>query len=85
MNPLVHLMSGLCYNEIMFRDSNLQQFRPMLEYLVVKLTDVYFLFPRATKLYRGSLIALCISNVFFMLPWQFAQFVLLTQVRHLDI
>ncbi|KAJ8783140.1 hypothetical protein J1605_009748 [Eschrichtius robustus] len=35
---------------------------------------------RATKLYRGSLIALCISNVFFMLPWQFAQFVLLTQV-----
>ncbi|KAK2503212.1 hypothetical protein MC885_013032 [Smutsia gigantea] len=35
---------------------------------------------RATKLYRGSLIALCISNVFFMLPWQFAQFVLLTQI-----
>ncbi|XP_019511245.1 PREDICTED: probable C-mannosyltransferase DPY19L1 [Hipposideros armiger] len=34
---------------------------------------------RATKLYRGSLIALCASNVFFMLPWQFAQFVLLTQ------
>nr|XP_055149455.1 probable C-mannosyltransferase DPY19L2 [Symphalangus syndactylus] len=35
---------------------------------------------RATKLYRGSLIALCISNVFFKLPWQFAQFVLLTQI-----
>uniref|UniRef100_A0A8C6QCA6 Dpy-19 like C-mannosyltransferase 1 n=1 Tax=Nannospalax galili TaxID=1026970 RepID=A0A8C6QCA6_NANGA len=35
---------------------------------------------RATKLHRGSLIALCISNIFFMLPWQFAQFVLLTQV-----
>ncbi|XP_073094712.1 protein C-mannosyl-transferase DPY19L1 isoform X2 [Manis javanica] len=35
---------------------------------------------RASKLYRGSLIALCISNVFFMLPWQFAQFVLLTQI-----
>uniref|UniRef100_A0A8C9N6P6 Dpy-19 like C-mannosyltransferase 1 n=1 Tax=Serinus canaria TaxID=9135 RepID=A0A8C9N6P6_SERCA len=27
-----------------------------------------------------SLIALCVSNIFFMLPWQFAQFVLLTQV-----
>nr|XP_030713387.1 probable C-mannosyltransferase DPY19L1 isoform X4 [Globicephala melas] len=38
---------------------------------------------RATKLYRGSLIALCISNVFFMLPWQFAQFVLLTQIASL--
>ncbi|GAB5568683.1 probable C-mannosyltransferase DPY19L1 isoform X1 [Prionailurus iriomotensis] len=37
----------------------------------------------ATKLYRGSLIALCISNVFFMLPWQFAQFVLLTQIASL--
>uniref|UniRef100_A0A4X1W8D8 Dpy-19 like C-mannosyltransferase 1 n=2 Tax=Sus scrofa TaxID=9823 RepID=A0A4X1W8D8_PIG len=38
---------------------------------------------RATKVYRGSLIALCISNVFFMLPWQFAQFVLLTQIASL--
>ncbi|XP_063670232.1 protein C-mannosyl-transferase DPY19L1-like [Pan troglodytes] len=38
---------------------------------------------RATKLYRGGLIALCISNVFFMLPWQFAQFVLLTQIASL--
>uniref|UniRef100_A0A2I3N8N8 Dpy-19 like C-mannosyltransferase 1 n=1 Tax=Papio anubis TaxID=9555 RepID=A0A2I3N8N8_PAPAN len=38
---------------------------------------------RATKLYKGSLIALCISNVFFMLPWQFAQFVLLTQIASL--
>lgn len=38
---------------------------------------------RTTQLYRGSLIALCISNVFFMLPWQFAQFVLLTQIASL--
>uniref|UniRef100_A0A8D2PNB1 D19L1 mannosyltransferase n=1 Tax=Zosterops lateralis melanops TaxID=1220523 RepID=A0A8D2PNB1_ZOSLA len=30
--------------------------------------------------YILSLIALCVSNIFFMLPWQFAQFVLLTQV-----
>ncbi|EDL25287.1 dpy-19-like 1 (C. elegans) [Mus musculus] len=37
-------------------------------------------FPRAPELCRGSLIALCISNVLFMLPWQFAQFVLLTQI-----
>lgn len=51
----------------------------MLHCFVVKPPDI--IFSRATKLYRGSLIALCISNVFFMLPWQFAQFVLLTQVR----
>ncbi|XP_023595351.1 probable C-mannosyltransferase DPY19L1 isoform X2 [Trichechus manatus latirostris] len=38
---------------------------------------------RATKLYRGSLIALCVSNIFFILPWQFAQFVLLTQIASL--
>uniref|UniRef100_A0A8C9N7C1 Dpy-19 like C-mannosyltransferase 1 n=1 Tax=Serinus canaria TaxID=9135 RepID=A0A8C9N7C1_SERCA len=30
-----------------------------------------------------SLIALCVSNIFFMLPWQFAQFVLLTQIASL--
>nr|XP_011729683.2 probable C-mannosyltransferase DPY19L1 isoform X2 [Macaca nemestrina] len=40
---------------------------------------------RATKLYRGSVIALCISNVFFMLPWQFAQFVLLTQMESCSV
>ncbi|XP_007500014.2 probable C-mannosyltransferase DPY19L1 isoform X3 [Monodelphis domestica] len=38
---------------------------------------------RAANVYRGSLIALCISNIFFMLPWQFAQFVLLTQIASL--
>ncbi|XP_063778604.1 protein C-mannosyl-transferase DPY19L1 isoform X2 [Pseudophryne corroboree] len=32
---------------------------------------------------RRSLIALGVSNVFFMLPWQFAQFVLLTQIASL--
>uniref|UniRef100_A0A8U8BTG5 Uncharacterized protein n=1 Tax=Geospiza parvula TaxID=87175 RepID=A0A8U8BTG5_GEOPR len=30
-----------------------------------------------------GLIALCVSNIFFMLPWQFAQFVLLTQIASL--
>ncbi|NXT46517.1 D19L1 mannosyltransferase, partial [Pluvianellus socialis] len=36
---------------------------------------------RIPNINTGSLIALCVSNIFFMLPWQFAQFVLLTQVR----
>lgn len=38
-------------------------------------------FPRIPNINSGSLTALCVSNIFFMLPWQFAQFVLLTQVR----
>ncbi|XP_068094395.1 protein C-mannosyl-transferase DPY19L1-like [Hyperolius riggenbachi] len=32
---------------------------------------------------RRSLITFCASNVLFMLPWQFAQFVLLTQIASL--
>ncbi|XP_076869340.1 dpy-19-like 1, like [Brachyhypopomus gauderio] len=32
---------------------------------------------------RNALMALAVSNVMFMLPWQFAQFVLLTQVASL--
>ncbi|XP_069586367.1 protein C-mannosyl-transferase DPY19L1 [Ranitomeya imitator] len=32
---------------------------------------------------RRSLFALCVANFFFMLPWQFAQFVLLTQIASL--
>uniref|UniRef100_A0AAY4A0Q3 Dpy-19-like 1, like (H. sapiens) n=1 Tax=Denticeps clupeoides TaxID=299321 RepID=A0AAY4A0Q3_9TELE len=32
---------------------------------------------------KKAMVALGLSNVFFMLPWQFAQFVLLTQVRAL--
>nr|XP_008111047.1 PREDICTED: probable C-mannosyltransferase DPY19L1 isoform X1 [Anolis carolinensis] len=35
---------------------------------------------RTQNVNRRSLIALSVSNVFFTLPWQFAQFVLLTQV-----
>ncbi|KAM4688773.1 protein C-mannosyl-transferase DPY19L1 [Discoglossus pictus] len=38
---------------------------------------------RSPVVVRRSLIALCISNVCFMLPWQFAQFVLLTQIASL--
>ncbi|XP_030060393.1 protein C-mannosyl-transferase DPY19L1 [Microcaecilia unicolor] len=40
---------------------------------------------RTSNVGRGSLIALCVSNVFFMLPWQFAQFVLLTQIASLFV
>lgn len=36
---------------------------------------------RVRKPRPSVLVALGISNVLFMLPWQFAQFVLLTQVR----
>ncbi|XP_052002894.1 probable C-mannosyltransferase DPY19L1 isoform X2 [Xyrauchen texanus] len=32
---------------------------------------------------RNTMMALVISNIFFMLPWQFAQFILLTQVASL--
>uniref|UniRef100_A0AAR2L3H1 Dpy-19-like 1, like (H. sapiens) n=1 Tax=Pygocentrus nattereri TaxID=42514 RepID=A0AAR2L3H1_PYGNA len=32
---------------------------------------------------RNAILALCVSNVVFMLPWQFAQFVLLTQVSRM--
>ncbi|KAM3928896.1 protein C-mannosyl-transferase DPY19L1 [Leptodactylus fuscus] len=32
---------------------------------------------------KRSLVALCASNICFMLPWQFAQFVLLTQIAAL--
>uniref|UniRef100_A0A8C0IGY6 C-mannosyltransferase DPY19L1 n=1 Tax=Bubo bubo TaxID=30461 RepID=A0A8C0IGY6_BUBBB len=38
---------------------------------------------RIPNINTGSLIALCVSNIFFMLPWQFAQFVLLTQIASL--
>ncbi|KFZ56701.1 putative C-mannosyltransferase DPY19L1, partial [Antrostomus carolinensis] len=38
---------------------------------------------RVPNINTGSLIALCVSNIFFMLPWQFAQFVLLTQIASL--
>ncbi|XP_032298451.1 probable C-mannosyltransferase DPY19L1 isoform X2 [Coturnix japonica] len=38
---------------------------------------------RIPNINKGSLIALCVSNIFFMLPWQFAQFVLLTQIASL--
>ncbi|OCT99930.1 probable C-mannosyltransferase DPY19L1 [Xenopus laevis] len=38
---------------------------------------------RAQNVSRQSLFALGVSNVCFMLPWQFAQFVLLTQIASL--
>nr|XP_033786494.1 probable C-mannosyltransferase DPY19L1 isoform X2 [Geotrypetes seraphini] len=47
-------------------------------FLVLQMLLVTYIL-RTSIVGRGSLIALCVSNVFFMLPWQFAQFVLLTQ------
>uniref|UniRef100_A0AAR2L665 Dpy-19-like 1, like (H. sapiens) n=1 Tax=Pygocentrus nattereri TaxID=42514 RepID=A0AAR2L665_PYGNA len=38
---------------------------------------------RSRKPSRNAILALCVSNVVFMLPWQFAQFVLLTQVSRM--
>lgn len=37
--------------------------------------------PRKRNPSRTAMVALGISNLCFMLPWQFAQFVLLTQVK----
>ncbi|KAM6156434.1 putative C-mannosyltransferase DPY19L2 [Erethizon dorsatum] len=38
---------------------------------------------RTSNNYRRHYIALCLANVAFMLPWQFAQFILFTQVASL--
>ncbi|KAG9476037.1 hypothetical protein GDO78_002873 [Eleutherodactylus coqui] len=38
---------------------------------------------RTPNIGRRSLFGLCLFNIFFMLPWQFAQFVLLTQIASL--
>ncbi|KAJ7400429.1 putative C-mannosyltransferase DPY19L1 [Pitangus sulphuratus] len=52
----------------------------LLNGLMMSLFFIYGTYLRIPNINTGSLIALCVSNVFFMLPWQFAQFVLLTQV-----
>uniref|UniRef100_A0A8C6EK32 Dpy-19 like 2 n=1 Tax=Microcebus murinus TaxID=30608 RepID=A0A8C6EK32_MICMU len=38
---------------------------------------------RTSNTYGKNYIALCLSNVAFMLPWQFAQFILFTQIASL--
>ncbi|XP_061442377.1 probable C-mannosyltransferase DPY19L1 isoform X1 [Rhineura floridana] len=48
-------------------------------FLVVQMLLLTYIL-RTQNVNRRALIALSVSNVFFMLPWQFAQFVLLTQV-----
>ncbi|XP_039192734.1 probable C-mannosyltransferase DPY19L1 isoform X4 [Crotalus tigris] len=48
-------------------------------FLVVQMLLLTYIL-RTQNVNRRSLIALSVSNVLFMLPWQFAQFVLLTQV-----
>ncbi|XP_063090048.1 probable C-mannosyltransferase DPY19L2 isoform X6 [Cavia porcellus] len=40
---------------------------------------------RTSNNFRKHYIALCLANVAFMLPWQFAQFILFTQIRLSDI
>ena len=59
-----------------------------LEYLLILFyvclsisLSVSFLSPRTRNPSRKAMVALGVSSLFFMLPWQFAQFVLLTQVR----
>uniref|UniRef100_A0A8B9G469 C-mannosyltransferase DPY19L1 n=1 Tax=Amazona collaria TaxID=241587 RepID=A0A8B9G469_9PSIT len=51
-------------------------------FLVLQMLLVTYIL-RIPNINTGSLIALCVSNIFFMLPWQFAQFVLLTQIASL--
>uniref|UniRef100_A0A6J0TCD5 Protein C-mannosyl-transferase DPY19L1 n=1 Tax=Pogona vitticeps TaxID=103695 RepID=A0A6J0TCD5_9SAUR len=51
-------------------------------FLVIQMLLLTYIL-RTQNINRRSLIALSVSNVFFMLPWQFAQFVLLTQVASL--
>ncbi|KAJ7415798.1 hypothetical protein WISP_75859 [Willisornis vidua] len=55
----------------------------LLNGLMMSLFFIYGTYLRIPNINTGSLIALCVSNVFFMLPWQFAQFVLLTQIASL--
>ncbi|OXB83206.1 UNVERIFIED_CONTAM: hypothetical protein H355_001958 [Colinus virginianus] len=55
----------------------------LLNGLMMSLFFLYGTYLRIPNINKGSLIALCVSNIFFMLPWQFAQFVLLTQIASL--
>ncbi|KAL1781731.1 putative C-mannosyltransferase DPY19L2 [Sigmodon hispidus] len=43
----------------------------------------YFLLSRTSTVNKNHYMALCFSNVAFMLPWQFAQFILFTQIASL--
>ncbi|XP_028673336.1 dpy-19-like 1, like [Erpetoichthys calabaricus] len=52
---------------------------PFLIFQMLVLTHIL----RTPKAGKCAFVALSVSNVFFMLPWQFAQFVLLTQVASL--
>uniref|UniRef100_A0A3B1J287 Dpy-19-like 1, like (H. sapiens) n=1 Tax=Astyanax mexicanus TaxID=7994 RepID=A0A3B1J287_ASTMX len=47
-------------------------------FLVLQMLLLTYILSRKPS--RNAVLALCVSNVMFMLPWQFAQFVLLTQV-----
>uniref|UniRef100_A0A673MS95 Probable C-mannosyltransferase DPY19L1 n=1 Tax=Sinocyclocheilus rhinocerous TaxID=307959 RepID=A0A673MS95_9TELE len=51
-------------------------------FLVVQMLLLTYILRNPSK---NTMMALVISNIFFMLPWQFAQFVLLTQVASLFV
>ncbi|XP_036846435.1 LOW QUALITY PROTEIN: probable C-mannosyltransferase DPY19L2 [Manis javanica] len=51
-------------------------------FLVIQMYVLTFIL-RTSDNSRRPFIALCISNVAFMLPWQFAQFILFTQIASL--
>nr|XP_014349718.1 PREDICTED: probable C-mannosyltransferase DPY19L1 isoform X2 [Latimeria chalumnae] len=51
-------------------------------FLIVQMLLVTFIL-RSSRTGKSTLAALCVANVLFMLPWQFAQFVLLTQIASL--
>uniref|UniRef100_A0AAR2JLD7 Dpy-19-like 1, like (H. sapiens) n=1 Tax=Pygocentrus nattereri TaxID=42514 RepID=A0AAR2JLD7_PYGNA len=50
-------------------------------FLVLQMLLLTYILSRKPS--RNAILALCVSNVVFMLPWQFAQFVLLTQVSRM--
>ncbi|KTF81357.1 hypothetical protein cypCar_00014285 [Cyprinus carpio] len=55
----------------------------LLNGAMMSLFFIYGTYLRTRNPSKNTMMALGISNIFFMLPWQFAQFVLLTQVASL--
>ncbi|XP_037585047.1 probable C-mannosyltransferase DPY19L2 isoform X4 [Cebus imitator] len=55
----------------------------ILNGLMMGLFFMYGAYLRTSSNDRRPFIALCLSNVAFMLPWQFAQFILFTQIASL--
>ncbi|XP_023569136.1 probable C-mannosyltransferase DPY19L2 [Octodon degus] len=82
------LITVLCYffnhGEVCFLENNFKILKARLEVLAaltVRIPAVNF--HRTSTNYRRHYVALCLANVAFMLPWEFAQFILFTQVASL--